>query len=270
MKTLGIKWIVSVLSLPLGLFLIGLTGWGGFGLLSVIALPLAILYTFEFSAELRQQRGRLARTAGCLLAVPKLVFALTAIVIGIGIALWVLYNLLIERQPEFRGGSVGVIIALLAFGLLWLSRLFRKPVPAAAEDVGFWFRCDGFVPEPGEDVETNPGIHGRQLALWLHDRFAGLGYAVEPPIAEDWGWCVVCLREPIMAWVGCGGHFDAEAGALPVPGEIDWHCFVEVESPPWRTGFARGVDKTALKQRLHAQLREILIAEPGLRLTPAS
>lgn len=269
MKPLLVKWLSCVVAIPLGLFMIGLTQVGWFGLLSAIALPLAILYTFELGTELRRQPGRMARMTGWILGIPQTLFAITAIGIGVAIVAWVLYNLLVERQPEFRGGSIGLVIGLILFGVGWLSRLFRKPRVPTPEDKGFWFRSDLFPAEPGEDAETNPGIYGRQLAAWLRGRFIALGYPVEEVIAEDWGWCVMCARDPVHMWIGCGASGEPDDEAMPLPESIDWHCFAEAELPPWRVlSEARKVDKTALRQRLHTELQAILASEPRIRMIP--
>lgn len=269
-KPLLIKWLGAVLAIPLGLLLIGLTQVGWFGLLSAIALPMAILYTFELGGELRRRPGRASRIAGWILGIPQTLFAIVAASIGISIVVWVLYNLLIERQPEFRAGSIGFVIALLLFGIGWLSRLFRKPRAQTAADSGFWFRSDMFAIEPGEDEETNPGIFGRKLAAWLRERFIEIGYPVEEVIAEDWGWCVMCSREPVLLWIGCGAEGNGDEEAMPLPGNIDWHCFAVAESPPWHAlSKARKADKDALKQRLHTELQSVLASEPRIRPIPA-
>ena len=97
-----------------------------------------------------------------------------------------------------------------------------------------------------------------------------LGYPVEEVIAEDWGWCVMCTRDPALMWIGCGASEDPDNETLPLPESIDWHCFVEAELPPWRAlSKARKVDKIALKQRLHAELQAILASEPRIRLISA-
>ena len=270
MKPLLVKWLSCVVAIPLGLLMIGLTQVGWFGLLSAIALPLAILYTFELGTELRRQPGRMARVAGWILGIPQTLFAITAIGIGIAIVAWVLYNLLVERQPEFRGGSIGLVIALILFGIGWLSRLFRRPRETTAEDAGFWFHSDLFPAEPGEDGETNPGIHGRQLATWLRGHLIERGYPAAEVIAEDWGWCVMCERQPILLWIGCGASADPEIEILPLPPSIDWHCFAEAELPTWfALSRARKAERLALKQHLHVELQAILAAEPRIRLISA-
>lgn len=268
MKPLLVKWLCCVLAIPLGLLMIGLTHIGWFGLLSVVALPLAILYTFELGTELRRHPGRMARVAGWILGIPQTLFAITAISIGVAIVVWVLYNLLVERQAEFRGGSIGLVIGLILVGAGCLSRLLRKPRVPTRADKGFRFRSDLFSVEPGEDRETNPGIYGRQLATWLRGRFIALGYPVEKAIAEDWGWCVVCARDPALIWIGCGASEDPDDEAMPSPDGIDWHCFVEAELPPWRGARARNVDEIALKQQLHTELQGILASEPRIRMAP--
>jgi hypothetical protein len=53
-------------------------------------------------------------------------FGLLAVVIGGGIVLWVLWNLLIERAPEYdrapKFGLFGIAPALLYFGFTWLGK----------------------------------------------------------------------------------------------------------------------------------------------------
>lgn len=270
MKLLLVKWLAAVVAIPLGLFLIGLTQVGWFGLLSAIALPMAILYTFELGSELRRQPGRIARIAGWVLGIPQALFAIIAAGIGISIIVWVLYNLLIERQPEFRAGSIGFVVALFLFGVSWLSRLFRKPAAQTPVDSGFWFQSELFVIDSTEDNETNLGIYGRQLAAWLRERFMQKGYPVEEVVAEDWGWCVICSRKPVLLWIGCGGGSNGDEDMLPLAPNINWHCFAEADSPPWRLfAQSRKDDKDALKQRLHMELQTVLASEPGIRLISA-
>ena len=57
----------------------------------------------------------------------------------------------------------------------------------------YWFKSSKFEIEPGEDEDINPGIYGRQLAVWLRDRLEEHGYSIEL-INEDWGRCLMCSR----------------------------------------------------------------------------
>ena len=72
----------------------------------------------------------------------------------------------------------------------------------------YWFTTTRFHVEPGEDEETRPRSYGRQLAHWLRERFLALGYPAAEVIPEDWGWCVMCQRDPYALWVGCGNLLD--------------------------------------------------------------
>lgn len=42
------------------------------------------------------------------------------------------------------------------------------------EAPGYWFKSTLFEIEPGEDGDINPGIYGRQLAVWLKDKLEQL------------------------------------------------------------------------------------------------
>jgi hypothetical protein len=132
------------------------------------------------------------------------------------------------------------------------------------------FRSCLFAVEPGEDEATNPRRYGRQFTTWLAAKLRELGYDVEQPIAEDWGWCVVCKRGPDRFIAGCGNEDDFrppdEALKPPVPTEIHWHCFPFAASPMWRRLFRRREVAMAL-QRFDLDLRAILEAEPGIVLT---
>ena len=102
----------------------------------------------------------------------------------------------------------------------------------ADTEQGYWFKSDLFEIREGEDGEVNPGIYGKNLANWLCGKFNALGYDAEL-IPEDWGWCVMCYSKEYMLWVGCGSVMDEEPypQKAPLPGEVIWHVFPEVEVP---------------------------------------
>ncbi len=89
-----------------------------------------------------------------------------------------------------------------------------------------FFKTDLFEIEEGEDSETNPEIYGKQFATWLKNKFSTLGYEVEEIIPEDWGWCVMCERNPSMLWIGCASYIDGEVekDQLPDKDDVIWHC----------------------------------------------
>lgn len=134
---------------------------------------------------------------------------------------------------------------------------------------GYRFTSDLFRIEPGEDGEINPRLYGRQLAQWLKLQLESRGYEVEPVIAEDWGRCLMCSRDPFLLWVGCGNEWDydtAKPGDPPPAAEqVVWHCFAAAEMPFWMRWFKK-TDTGPELTRLDAVLGKILRGEPRIRL----
>jgi hypothetical protein len=134
---------------------------------------------------------------------------------------------------------------------------------------GYHFTSSLFDIEPGEDDEVNPRMYGRQLAVWLKDQLEARGYLVEPIIAEDWGRCLMCSREPFLLWVGCGSVTDydeAKPGDPPPAKEsITWHCFPNAEPPFWKRLFHR-IDTRATLAQLDSDLLAILKAEARITI----
>lgn len=134
---------------------------------------------------------------------------------------------------------------------------------------GYWFTSTLFEVEPGEDEEINPRMYGRQLAAWLKAQLEQRGYDVEPVIAEDWGRCLMCSRDPFMLWVGCGSVVDydsAQPGDPPPEKEsVTWYCFPMAEVPLWKRMFRRPDTSTQLSS-LNNVLLTILSGEPGITL----
>jgi hypothetical protein len=136
------------------------------------------------------------------------------------------------------------------------------------EPEGYWFNSSKFGIEPDEDKDINPGIYGRQLALWLKGCLEENGYKVEAIINEDWGRCLMCQRDPFMLWVGCGNVSDPDAthpAALPLKEAITWHCFVSAEVFFWKRLF-RSIDTGPGVSRLDGVLGKILGAEPEITI----
>jgi hypothetical protein len=103
----------------------------------------------------------------------------------------------------------------------------------------------------------------------LRTKLVEKGYKVEEVIPEDWGWCVMCARDPFMLWVGCGSVLDHEPNPdAPPPSrkEITWSCFVTAEKPFLRGLFKR-IDTTSAVERLYRDVEGILKAEPTITLT---
>ena len=129
---------------------------------------------------------------------------------------------------------------------------------------GYWFKSDLFEIEPGEDEETNPGCYGRQLSHWLKDKFSKLGYEVEEVIPEDWGWCIMCSREPYALWIGCISITDDDPEKLPEIENVVWNCFVTAEVPFLKRLFKK-IDTTQGVKKLSGELETTLNSEPGIQ-----
>lgn len=135
---------------------------------------------------------------------------------------------------------------------------------------GYWFTSAVFEAEPGEDEHTNPRMYGRQPARWLRDGLVGLGYCPEEVFGEDWGWCVMCQREPYELWVGCVNlsdrDFAQEGDPPPARSELLWNVVPFAEVPLLRYAFRRKPDIAAGLARLDSDLRVLLKAEPWIQI----
>ncbi len=143
----------------------------------------------------------------------------------------------------------------------------------------FWFRSSRFEVEDGEDLETNPGMFGRQLANWLADRFRELGYEGVDAYGEDWGWRVDCQRKPFDLFLGCSVYVDTSAfdasKPLPDPDDLVWMVFAAAEQP-FLSRLSGKVEVEPAFAIFEQQLREILethdeielVGEPDSWTTP--
>ena len=132
---------------------------------------------------------------------------------------------------------------------------------------GFWFKSSLFEIELGEDKGINPGIYGKQLAEWLAGKLNAVGYEVEV-INEDWGRCIMCTRDPVWAWVGCGNmhlSFPEIPEAVPKKEDVIWHCFVVCEVPFWKRLFKR-IDSQPHRKKLAEQVSAILASESRIQM----
>ena len=131
---------------------------------------------------------------------------------------------------------------------------------------GFCFTSTRFTAEAGEDAATNPRLYGRQAAQWLRERFIALGYPVEEVFPEDWGWCVMCQREPYELWIGCANlpdHVFADEGDPPPPQAMLLWCAVPCADQPWLSKATVPEMRDALN-KFAAELGAVLAAEPSL------
>ena len=102
-----------------------------FLLLIFLGIPVLILSGIEAGRTLRTLPDvpPAWKAIGILLSLPQAIFGLSSVLLGLAIILWVAYNFLVERQPEFTGGvipSLGIGPLLLVAGWWWLRSAFRK------------------------------------------------------------------------------------------------------------------------------------------------
>jgi len=128
MTSSGLKLLIAILLLPSSILLMRVTGW--FGLLFIMSLICSILFCFDYAGELRllEHKTKYQKIISGVLLLPQALFGLISFLIGISIALWVLYNTFIETQSEYSGGflTFGVAPALIIFGLVSLKSIFIK------------------------------------------------------------------------------------------------------------------------------------------------
>jgi hypothetical protein len=130
---------------------------------------------------------------------------------------------------------------------------------------GYWFKSSLFEIEPDEDDDINPGIYGRQLAVWMKKQLEARGYAVDDVINEDWGRCLMCQRSPFSLWVGVGSVTETEAQARD---NVVWHCFAVTEGGLRMRVFGKKNEIEATRTKLDASLESILRAEPAILIVP--
>lgn len=132
----------------------------------------------------------------------------------------------------------------------------------------FCFTSDLFQIEPGEDDLTNRYRYGKQLSHWLAERLATDGYPDVEVIPEDWGWCVMCARDPFMLWIGCGNSESTETLEHPEmikSQPVIWQCFVVAEVPFWKRVFGKPETESST-QELNKKLQSLLSNEPRIQM----
>lgn len=87
----------------------------------------------------------------------------------------------------------------------------QHDLPIQIRFVCFVSRKFDLEAEPENDI--NP-IHGQSFLAWLRPRLEGLGYTVDGPDTEDWGW-YLDVRGPTAGYI-------VGASALEFDEGVDW------------------------------------------------
>jgi hypothetical protein len=82
-----------------------------------VSIPVSILVFLDWFRS--PSTGGLGRGMRNIARVPVFLFGVIAVLIGVGVLAWIAYNLLIERQSEFRWTieAVGAMASIIIFGI---------------------------------------------------------------------------------------------------------------------------------------------------------
>jgi len=131
----ALKLCGAIAAMPLSIVvahLIDAGEWVGVfcGLIFVVAVACAFLWLIDLRQALLEMddAGWLARSVRTLIALPQAIAGFVSLCMGLTIIGWVLYNSLVERQPEYSGGflTFGVSSGLTLFGYGLLRDAFRR------------------------------------------------------------------------------------------------------------------------------------------------
>ena len=107
----------------------------------------------------------------------------------------------------------------------------------------------------GEDRETNAGIFGKALALWIAEQLRTARFMTGDVIAEDFGWCVPVESKPNSLYVACAST-DENADRWSV------FAFAEAGMLTRLLGNDRRVESVAA---LFTAVQRCLASAPGIR-----
>lgn len=118
----------------------------------------------------------------------------------------------------------------------------------------FVFRSSIFLAEPGEDADTNPGIYGKALAIWLASQLRSKGRAVQGCLAEDFGRLVHVAHPRLRLYAACANGHDFQD---------QWQIFTIAEGGGLASLFASR-EKRDAADGLMADIENILRSEPSI------
>jgi hypothetical protein len=95
-----------------------------------VSIPVSILMFLDWYRSAAAPVG-LGRGVRNIARLPVFFFGVTAVLIGLGVLAWIAYNLLIERQPEFRWTMIDVAAStaasIIIFGIYLIRLSFWNP-----------------------------------------------------------------------------------------------------------------------------------------------
>jgi hypothetical protein len=115
-------------------------------------------------------------------------------------------------------------------------------------------RTSAFPFERGEDADTNPGVPGRSVANYVAAQMRARGRNVEGIIPEDFGYCVILARKPLMLWIACSNRSESTD---------EWMAFAVAERELIKRAMGK-VDPAAEIGRVSDVLGEIMKSAPGV------
>lgn len=100
------------------------------------------------------------------------------------------------------------------------------------------FSSAEFLPYLPEDSQTNPGVYGFELALWLSQALVKRSVVTSYPHGEDWGWFIEYTDGDLEFTVGCSSLAEEGEGYAGKP--ISWSIFARPHWPLKRKLFGSG------------------------------
>jgi hypothetical protein len=112
-----------------------------------------------------------------------------------------------------------------------------------------------------EDEETNPGIFGKNLAIFLAGKLTALGLVCEEPFAEDFGYLVAIKNDRGRFYIACASREtdDVSEGARTPKIWNKWQIFVFAEIGFFRS-FFNGADRGERLQTLFVAVKGVLLS----------
>jgi hypothetical protein len=85
------------------------------------------------------------------------------------------------------------------------------------------FEADRFLPFLPEECQSNPGVYGFELSVWVARTLAAGNLSITYSLQEDWGWLLQSGNDEFI--IGCSsvcGEGDGYVGR-----SITWSIFVD-------------------------------------------